>query len=123
MNDQAKHSALTTFTNVGHSSMCVLTVLYAIAVLYLAQVFDPPSGELLADIAEMAISFGRKSTEHPPLMAIVVNGGPNRTSGTDVDVSRWFIWTIVGFRRFGTGYATGARRAGRGLVAEVAWGG
>ena len=70
MNDQARDSALITFTNVGHSSMRVFTVLYATAALYLAQVFALPCGELLADIAEMAISFGHKSTEHLPLMAI-----------------------------------------------------
>ena len=72
MNDQAGVSALTAFTNVGNSSMRVFTVWYATAVLYLAQVFDPRCGELLADIAGMVISFGHESTEHPPLMAISV---------------------------------------------------
>ena len=63
MNDQIRDGALIAFTDAGHSPMRVFRVWYATAVSYLVQVFDPPCGELLADIAETAINFGRKGTE------------------------------------------------------------
>ena len=74
MNGEAKAGALNTVTNVGHSAMRVFTVPHATAASYLAQVFDPPCDERLADIAD-GHQLRHKSTGHSPLKAPSVVGG------------------------------------------------